>query len=102
MLLLRNLDTKSLWSPRRGKQKVAEGNFLASYIDYINHLFFRDLKPENLLVNGDCLLKIADFGMSRSVDQIKNEESCPMTQYVQTRWYRSPELLFSLIEYDTK
>ena len=33
----------------------------------------RDLKPSNLLVNGDCLLRIADFGMARSTEQAKRE-----------------------------
>jgi mitogen-activated protein kinase 7 len=62
----------------------------------------RDMKPSNLLVNGNCLLKIADFGMARSVEQCIREEGSIMTQYVSTRWYRAPELLFSLLDYDTK
>uniref|UniRef100_A0A915EAF0 Mitogen-activated protein kinase n=1 Tax=Ditylenchus dipsaci TaxID=166011 RepID=A0A915EAF0_9BILA len=62
----------------------------------------RDIKPSNLLVNGNCLLKIADFGMARSIEQCIREEGSIMTQYVSTRWYRAPELLFSLLDYDTK
>lgn len=62
----------------------------------------RDLKPSNLLINGDCLLKIADFGLARSVEQCLREEGTIMTQYVSTRWYRAPELLFSMLDYDTK
>ncbi|KAI1719733.1 protein kinase domain-containing protein [Ditylenchus destructor] len=62
----------------------------------------RDIKPSNLLVNGNCLLKLADFGMARSIEQCIREEGSIMTQYVSTRWYRAPELLFSLLDYDTK
>ncbi|PAV82696.1 hypothetical protein WR25_16190 [Diploscapter pachys] len=66
----------------------------------------RDLKPSNLLVNGDCLLRIADFGMARCVESPEpNEEGGKInikTQYVATRWYRAPELLFSILDYDTQ
>ncbi|KDP25667.1 hypothetical protein JCGZ_24180 [Jatropha curcas] len=47
----------------------------------------RDLKPGNLLVNGNDL-KIADFGFARTTSKTD-----PMTDYVVTRWYRAPELL---------
>nr|CAD2134829.1 unnamed protein product [Meloidogyne enterolobii] len=71
------------------------------YISLILYFIDRDLKPSNLLINGDCLLKIADFGLARSVEQCAREEGTIMTQYVSTRWYRAPELLFSLIDYGT-
>jgi len=49
----------------------------------------RDLKPNNLLVNANCDLKICDLGLARMSE---SEESL-MTCYVVTRWYRAPELL---------
>ncbi|CAH8523237.1 unnamed protein product [Schistosoma curassoni] len=54
----------------------------------------RDLKPGNLLVNSDCLLKICDFGLARSVPSFGVERSCnPLTLEVVTQFYRPPELL---------
>lgn len=29
----------------------------------------RDLKPSNILINKDCELRIADFGLARSLDE---------------------------------
>ena len=60
----------------------------------------RDLKPRNLLVNSDCLLKICDFGLSRTVKQKKLKTNI-LTDYVTTRWYRAPELLLSYPFYTT-
>ncbi|MBA0741681.1 hypothetical protein Gogos_014816, partial [Gossypium gossypioides] len=58
-----------------------------------NGYFHRDLKPENLLVTKD-VLKIADFGLAREVSSMP-----PYTEYVSTRWYRSPEVLLQSSSY---
>jgi len=49
----------------------------------------RDLKPSNILVNKDCTLRIADFGLARG----RSSEEEDLTDYVVTRWYRAPELM---------
>ena len=61
-----------------------------------NNMIHRDIKPENLLINENLDLKLCDFGFARKVklDQ-KNNNINQMTDYVATRWYRSPELLLS-------
>ena len=53
-------------------------------------LIHRDVKPENLLVSSNGLLKVCDFGFARS---LLPNSSAVYTDYVSTRWYRSPELL---------
>ena len=58
----------------------------------------RDLKPNNLLVNKNCDLKICDFGLARGVDDSVAQE---LTGYVVTRWYRAPELLVENQMYDS-
>ncbi|XP_055371643.1 cyclin-dependent kinase 7 [Condylostylus longicornis] len=60
-----------------------------------NWILHRDLKPNNLLINSDGILKIGDFGLAKffgSPNRI-------YTHQVVTRWYRSPELLFGARQY---
>ncbi|CAM9759959.1 unnamed protein product, partial [Laminaria digitata] len=67
------------------------------YIHSANVLH-RDLKPSNLVLNANCDLAICDFGLARGVEQEGGET---LTEYVQTRWYRAPELLCYSSTYDT-
>ena len=60
----------------------------------------RDLKPRNLLINSNCDLKICDFGLARAMIPEMKVKSMNMTDYVATRWYRAPELLLSMREYN--
>ncbi|KAG7271350.1 LOW QUALITY PROTEIN: hypothetical protein CRUP_006842 [Coryphaenoides rupestris] len=49
-----------------------------------------DIKPENLLISSEDVLKLCDFGFARNLSEGTDAN---YTEYVATRWYRSPELL---------
>jgi len=53
-------------------------------------IIHRDIKPENMLLSKNSVLKVCDLGSARII-----ASTAPLTEYVSTRWYRSPELLVS-------
>jgi mitogen-activated protein kinase 15 len=54
-----------------------------------------------MLLNADCLVKVCDFGLARSLAATDDKSgSNPMlTDYVATRWYRAPEILLGSTKY---
>jgi mitogen-activated protein kinase 15 len=73
---------------------------LARALHYMHSadLIHRDIKPSNILVNEECLAKICDFGLVRSVDEEEELQSA-LTDYIATRWYRAPEILLGSKKY---
>jgi mitogen-activated protein kinase 15 len=67
---------------------------------HTGQVLHRDLKPSNLLLNAECFLKVADFGLARSIDDDTESISHPvLTEYIATRWYRAPEILLGSTKY---
>lgn len=68
-------------------------------IAYCHHhrVLHRDLKPQNLLINREGELKLADFGLARAF-------GIPVRSYtheVVTLWYRAPDVLMGSRKYST-
>ncbi|ESP05165.1 hypothetical protein LOTGIDRAFT_208106 [Lottia gigantea] len=60
-------------------------------------ILHRDMKPNNLLMNDQGVLKIGDFGLAK----FYGSPSRPYSHQVVTRWYRCPELLYGARFYST-
>ena len=59
-----------------------------------NNIIHRDIKPDNILITNDGVLKLADFGLAREVygESKSGVSQMPLTSRVVTRFYRAPEI----------
>ncbi|KAF5269888.1 hypothetical protein FQR65_LT05686 [Abscondita terminalis] len=87
-----------------GSGKCMDPKLVKSYLYQINNailfchqrrVLHRDLKPQNLLINKDGLIKLADFGLGRSFGVPVRA----FTHEVVTLWYRAPEILLGSARY---
>jgi len=62
-----------------------------------NRVLHRDLKPQNLLINAQGQLKLADFGLARAFGIPVRS----LTHEVVTLWYRAPDILMGSKHYST-
>lgn len=87
---------------RLGLGKDMVKKFMAQLVEGVRYchshrILHRDLKPQNLLIDRDGNLKLADFGLARAF-------GVPLRTYtheVVTLWYRAPEILLGGRQYST-
>jgi serine/threonine protein kinase len=73
------------------------GTCVAFLIPPPSTVHFRDIKPQNLLVDpANHVLKLCDFGSAKAL--VKGE---PNVSYICSRYYRAPELIFGSTDYST-
>ena len=90
-------DHRSGLAPQLARRYVRQ---LAAAVEWCHQhrVVHRDIKPENLLVDpARATLRLCDFGFARMLPP--DGRAAALTDYVATRWYRSPELLLASTSY---
>lgn len=64
---------------------------------HTHRVLHRDMKPQNLLIDKNGAIKLADFGLARAFGIPVR----PYTHEVVTLWYRAPEILLGSRQYST-
>lgn len=87
-----------------GQDKMMDTELVRSYMYQITtamlfchrrRVLHRDLKPQNLLINKEGVIKVADFGLGRTFGiPVRN-----YTHEIVTLWYRAPEVLLGSPRY---
>ncbi|KAM9201726.1 cyclin-dependent kinase-like 1 isoform 1-T1 [Dugong dugon] len=87
--VLHKLDRYQRGVPEQLVKSITWQTLQAVNFCHEHNCIHRDIKPENILITKRSVIKLCDFGFAR----LLTGPSDYYTDYVATRWYRSPELL---------
>lgn len=62
----------------------------------------RDIKPNNILLTKNGILKICDMGVSKMICSPLFNAEINMTPQMGTLWYQAPEMLLGIQKYGTE
>nr|CAB3229502.1 cyclin-dependent kinase-like 1 [Phallusia mammillata] len=93
--VLNELDKNVHGVPEQQVKRIVWQVLQAVNFCHQHNCIHRDVKPENILITKQGVIKLCDFGFAR----ILTGPGDDYTDYVATRWYRAPELLVGDTQY---